>query len=320
MKILISGGLGYLGGRVAEHLRVSAPGAGICLTTRDEKKELPAWSRNFSVVRLDVRDPVSIAACLDVNKPDVIIQLAALNDIQCAKDPDAALEVNTRGTYRLLEGARAAGVGRFIYFSTIHVYGPVLSGTLTEDSPTAPVHPYAITHRAAEDMVNYFRHYHGMRTLVFRMSNGYGYPMNKEVDTWALVFNDLCRQLMTTGRIVLRSSGKQRRDFIPLSDAAEAVRHFLFSAPDDSWNRLYHLGAGRSISILEAAREIELVYRAKYGREPGALTAAADKPGAPAAAVDYRVERIAAAGFVPKGDMSAEIEKTLEICGQFLKK
>ena len=310
-----------MGGRVAEHLRKSVPGAGICLTALDEKKELPSWTRDFSVAHMDVRDRASIAACLGAKKFDIIIHLAAVNDIASLKDPGLALEVNTAGTYRLLECAKEKGVERFVYFSTIHVYGPELNGTLTEESPTRPVHPYALTHRAAEDFVNYFRHYHGMKTLIFRTSNGYGYPMDKDVDTWSLIFNGLCRQLMTEGKITLRSSGKQRRDFITLGDAAEAVRHFLFSIPDNWGGGLYNLGSGRSISVLDAARRIEQVYRDKYGKEPAELTAVPDKAGAPApASVDYRIDKIARAGFVPKGDMTSEIEKTLEICEQFAAK
>ena len=317
-NILITGGLGYMGGRVAEHLRKSVPGAEICLTTRNEKRELPLWTRDFSVARLDVRDRASIAACLGAKKFDVIIHLAAVNDIESLKDPGLALEVNTAGAYRLLEYAKEKGIGRFVYFSTIHIYGPDLTGTLTEESPTRPVHTYALTHRGAEDFVNYFRHYHGMKTLIFRTSNGYGYPMDKGVDTWSLVFNGLCRQLVTGGKITLRSSGKQRRDFITLGDAAEAVRHFLFSIPDNWGDGLYNLGSGRSISILDAAREIERVYLDKYGKKPAELTAIPDKPGAPApAAVDYRIDKIAKTGFVPKGDMIFEIGKTLEICEQF---
>ncbi len=317
-NILITGGLGYVGGRVADHLRRSAPGANIVLTTRNEKKELPLWARDFSVARLDVRDSGSIEACIEGKKIDVIIHLAAMNDIESAKDPASALEINTSGTYRLLECAHKHGVRRFVYFSTIHVYGPALAGNLTEDSPTRPVHPYAITHRAAEDMANYFRHSCGMQTLILRMSNGYGYPMHKEVDTWSLLFNDLCRQLMTAGRITLRSSGRQLRDFIPLSDAAEAVRHFLFSAPDKWADGLFNLGGGGAISILDAARQIERVFREKYGKEPGELSAMPDKAGAPpAAAADYRIDKIMRTGFIPKGNMKLEIERTLEISRQF---
>jgi len=317
-NILITGGLGYVGGRVANHLRRSAPGADIFLTTRNEKKELPSWARSFPVARLDMRDSGSIAACLEGKKIDVLIHLAAMNDIESAKDPGSALEVNTNGTYRLLECAKKHGVGRFVYFSTIHAYGPSLAGTITEESPTRPVHPYAITHRAAEDFVSYFRHYHGMKTLVFRMSNGYGYPMHKEVDTWSLVFNDLCHQLMTTGKIVLRSSGKQLRDFISLSDAAEAVRHFLFSIPDNWAGGLYNLGGGRSISVLDVVRKIEQVYRQKYGKEPGGLTVVADKSGSPAPDfVDYRIDKLLKTGYRLTGDMQSEIERTLELCEQF---
>lgn len=320
-NILITGGLGYLGGRIADHLRRSEPGANICLTVLNEEIQLPPWTRDLSVFPLDVRDNKSIASCLSAAKPDTIVHLAALNEIDSAKDPGSAMEVNTACVYRLLEEAKRNGVGRFVYFSTFHVYGPAATGAVSELTPAMPVHPYAITHRAAEDYVNYFRHYHGMKTLIFRLSNGYGYPMDKDVERWTLVFNDLCRQLIATGRMALKSSGTQHRDFIALGDIAEAVRHFLFTIPDKWGDGLYNLGGGRSMSILDAAHEIEKVYRAKYAKGPVELVTVPDSKDAPAPVpVDYRIDKILKAGFVPKGNMALEIEKTLEICEQFAAK
>jgi UDP-glucose 4-epimerase len=143
---------------------------------------------------MDLLDEDSIANCLENKDIDVIIHLAALNEIDSMKDPALALEVNTQGTYKLLNIANAHNVNRFIYFSTFHVYGETSSSVITEETPTRPFHPYAITHRAAEDIVSFFNHYHKMKTLIFRLSNGYGYSMYKDIDRWTLVFNDLCRQ------------------------------------------------------------------------------------------------------------------------------
>jgi len=190
-KILITGGLGYVGGRVANYLKEKEPYAHILLTTRKKNRKLPQWTEKFSILEMDILDESSIVNCLKDRDIDIILHLAALNEIDSMRDPKLALEVNTKGTYRLLDIAYKTGIKKFIYFSTFHVYGDVLGSVITEETPTRPFHPYAITHRAAEDFVNYFKHYHGMKTLMFRLSNGYGYPMHKEVNRWTLVFNDL---------------------------------------------------------------------------------------------------------------------------------
>ena len=111
----------------------------------------------------------------------------------------------------------------------------------------------------AEDFVAFFNQYHGMQTLIFRLSNGYGYPMDKDINRWTLVFNDLCRQAVGIGRIVLKSTGKQHRDFISLHDVSRAVFHFLFVCPDKWGDGIYNLGGNLSMSILDAAYKISNV-------------------------------------------------------------
>lgn len=318
MNILITGGLGYVGGRAANYLKEKEPNAQIFITTRRKNKTLPEWTDRFTVLQMDVLDEKSIAECL--NGIDVIIHLSALNEIDSAKDPESSLEINSRGTYRVLKMAKASNVEKFIYFSTFHVYGETSDSIITEQTPAMPFHPYAITHRAAEDFVNYFKHYHGIKTLVFRLSNGYGYPMHREVNRWTLVFNDLCRQAVTTGRIVLKSSGKQHRDFIALHDIARAVHHFLFVAPDRWGDGLYNLGGNCSMSILDVAQKISDVYKSKYKKEITEIKAKSDVDGGSEipAPVRYSVEKLFRTGFALEGNMIFEIEKTLNLCEELI--
>jgi len=320
MNILLTGGLGYVGGRLADHLAAARPDSRVVLTDLPPRAGLPAWARKFKFMPSDVLDKASMAAVFAAEKTDVVVHLAALNDADCARDPERALAVNTGGAFNVLEAAAAAGVTCFVYFSTFHVYGPAAGDNISEATPAMPAHPYGITHRGAEDYVNYFRVYKGMKTLIFRMSNSFGCPMDKGVNAWTLVFNDLCRQLATEGSITLKSAGTQHRDFITLRDAAGAVDHFLFNNPDGWGDGLYNLGGGVSMSILDAARRVEQVYELKYGRKPGPLKAAAAAPGAPAPKpVNYSIAKLRGAGFSPAGGMDAEIDRTLQLCEQFSK-
>ncbi|MBA7586271.1 ADP-L-glycero-D-manno-heptose-6-epimerase [subsurface metagenome] len=233
------------------------------------------------------------------------------------KDPKLALEVNTKGTYRLLSLAYKKGINNFIYFSTIHVYGDISKPIITEKTPTRPFHPYAITHRAAEDFVNYFRHYYGMKTLVFRLSNGYGYPVHKEINGWALVFNDICKQAVTKGKILLRSSGRQYRDFISLHDVARAIYYFIFNIPDRWRDGLYNLGGNCSMSILEVAQKISGAYRSKYKKEIKIETKQDNNSSIIPKPVKYDIEKLMGTGFTLKGDMIYEIDKTMDLCKEF---
>jgi UDP-glucose 4-epimerase len=281
------------------------------LLTRHSLKEIPTWAQGLEVAQGDVARPDTLLPVLrDTN---TIIHLAALNEVDSQRNPRLALEVNGGGTENLLAAAQAAGVRRFIYFSTFHVYGPWATGLITEETPTRPVHPYAITHRLAEDFVNRRRHLNQMQTLILRLSNGYGYPMDSSVDRWTLVFNDLCRQAIMNGRIALRSSGKQQRDFIALGDVARAVEFFLHQ-PHDSWqDGLFNLGSGRSLSILQAAELIADEFERRYGRKAG-IEVGPDDAASSLSEVRYGIGKLLATGFMPRDEMSAEIQGTFEIC------
>ena len=160
-KILITGGLGYLGGRIATYLSETAPDIQLRLMTHRSESQLPAWADNLDVVRADVLEEKSLEAALE--GIDAVVHLAAVDEIESQRDPDLALEVNGKGTQRILRACLTQDVKRLIYFSTFHVYGPRAGSPITEETPTRPVHPYAITHRLAEDFINWYSHSHYRR-------------------------------------------------------------------------------------------------------------------------------------------------------------
>jgi len=267
---------------------------------------------------MQMSEEASIRSCLKKLRPQLIVHLAAINEIDSLKDPLRALEVNTKGTYQLLHMAKKESVEKFIYFSTFHVYGESSASVISENTPTRPTHPYAISHHAAEDFVNYFRKYHNLETLILRVSNGYGYPMDKEVNRWTLVFNDCCRQAVTTGSIALCSSGRQYRDFIPLHDIARAVHHFIFIAPDKWQDGLFNLGGNNHMRILDVAKRIAKVYKNIYGQEIRIKTKPDNNPKMFQKPVHFSIEKLLRTGFRLEGDMDDEIAKTLRCCEGFL--
>ncbi|MBF0343299.1 MAG: SDR family oxidoreductase [Nitrospirae bacterium] len=312
-KVLITGGLGYIGGRIASYLKQTEPSIDILLTTRrSDKKSLPLWTKDFTVLTMSLLDNDSVADCLKDNGIDTIIHLAALNEIDSMRDVELAIKINTLATHRLLQAAHIHNIKRFIYFSTFHVYDKS-SPIITENTPTRSSHPYAITHRAAEDFVQYHKHYHNMKTLIIRLSNAFGYPMDKDIDRWTLVFNDLCKQAVITNKLTLKSSGKQHRDFISLHDVARAVRHFMFVIPDMWGDGLFNLGGNNNMSIIEVAERISESYRDKYGTLPLSIFKGNDDRDTDTKFV-YKIDKLLKTGFTLNGDMKTEIFKTMEIC------
>ncbi|MBI3793269.1 MAG: SDR family oxidoreductase, partial [Nitrospinae bacterium] len=192
-KILITGGAGYLGARVARQLS-SRSDLEIVLGSRTAQGS-PAWLPSATVVKADISSDESLfEACRGV---DSILHMAAMNDAECARDPVGALECNGVGSVRLLEAAKKQNVSRFIYPSTAHVYGVPLEGRVEETMLCRPRHPYATSHKAAEDAVLAAHDDVKIIGLVLRLSNGFGAPAHRDVNCWALLVNDLCRQAVT---------------------------------------------------------------------------------------------------------------------------
>ena len=132
LNILITGGLGYIGGRIAHYLITKNPNTNLFITTSNKNKILPRWTENFKILILDVLDENSIKECMKDRNIDVIIHLAALNEIESHEDPELALEVNTKGTYRLLKSAKDFSIKKFIYFLLFMFSALVLLLNLSE--------------------------------------------------------------------------------------------------------------------------------------------------------------------------------------------
>lgn len=309
-RVLITGGLGYVGGRIAKFL-AEREDLSLVLGTRQIKRNRPDWLRTGKVEQVDLMVDSSLdLACKGVK---YILHLAALNEIDSAADPEQALLVNGLGTLKLLRAAERAGVERFIYFSTAHVYGAPLQGTITEESLPRAVHPYAISHKVAEDFVLAAHDLRSLVGIVLRLSNAFGAPVRSDVDRWTLVVNDLCRQAVTTGRLVLRSAGIQKRDFIGLSDVVRAVAYIMNVPNDKCGDGLFNLGGECSLSIIEMAGLIAERCNTTLGYRPE-IIAPETKSGGVLCQLDYSIDKIRSIGFSLTKNINSEIDDTLLFC------
>jgi UDP-glucose 4-epimerase len=306
--VLLTGGLGYIGGRLASSL--VARGYEVRCGTRRCGMASPDWLPTMSMVTLDWMSIDRLTgACQGV---DHVIHLAAMNEIDSVNDPVGALQMNGLASLRLLEAAKVAGVRRFVYFSTAHVYGAPLKGVIDETTLTRPTHPYAITHKTAEDFILAAHEKKQIEGVVIRLSNGFGAPVTPDVDRWTLLINDLCRQAATTGKLRLNSAGTQLRDFVALTDVARAVNHLLQLGVDKLGDGLFNLGGGQSRSILEMTERVAARWRVLTGYDIEVIRPAAD--GLPVSVLDYRCDKLAATGFLLAGQIDREIDDTLALC------
>jgi len=307
-SILLTGGLGYLGGRIAQ--RLVAAGYDVRCGTRQPAMPTPAWIPEMSMVHLDWdSEDTLVQGCLGV---DSIIHLAAMNEVDSANNPIGALKMNALASLRLLEVAKRSGVRRFIYFSTAHVYGAPLHGNIDEGTLPRPVHPYAITHRVTEDFLLAAHDRREIEGVVVRLSNSFGAPVTPDINRWTLLVNDLCRQAVTHGELRLNSAGTQLRDFITLADVAGAVDHLLRLELSSVGDGLFNLGSGHASTILAKTELVAARWRALTGKDI-AIRLSKDEL-VPALALNYCCDRLFGTGFKLSNQINQEIDDTLRLC------
>jgi UDP-glucose 4-epimerase len=305
-NVLITGGFGYLGGRIASHL-ASLSDWKVTISTRAADPRVPSW---LPTARVIVMDPATSESLVQACEGfDAIVHLVGANEIVSSADPAGALVSTTLGTLRLLQAAQKAGVERFLYFSTVHVYGKP-KGLITEQTLPEPTHPYAITHRAAEDFVLASGSPLG---VVIRLSNAVGAPTHLGIDRWTLAGNDLCRQAVVERRLTLKSAGLAKRDFLPLHDVCRATEHLLRIPAGDMRQKLFNVAAGRNLSILELAELIASRCEQRFGYRPEIVRLAL-RPDEAVGDFQFSCERLRTTGFQADGLLVREIDDMLQFC------
>ena len=306
---MLTGGFGYLGGRIALDAARQASWQ-VRLGSRRILSS-PSWLPEAETVPLDLSRSGTFDGAL--KQVHTVVHLAALNEVESLKFPEKALEVNALGTLRFLNAAIQRKVERFIYISTAHVYGAPLAGHITEISLPRPSHPYAITHHAAEEFVLAARDKGNIQGIVLRLSNGFGAAAHSGVDRWMLVVNALCMQAVRDKKLVLNTSGIQQRDFITLHDVGRVVSHFLELPHQKCSDGLFNVGGECPMSVLAIAERIIKCSREALGYEPD-LVRPQPGPGESALDLHYDTSKLKQTGFVLKGSMDEEIKQTLKMC------
>jgi UDP-glucose 4-epimerase len=309
MRILITGGFGFIGGRLASHL--SHCGHQIVLGSR-YRHSAPDWLPQAEVAKLEWHDDRSLELkCQDV---DVVIHAAGMNAQDCAADPTAALAFNGIATERLVAAANRSGVQRFIYLSTAHVYASPLEGIITEDTCPRNLHPYATSHLAGENAVLRVNQLGELEGVVLRLSNTFGVPMHPDVNCWMLLVNDLCRQAVETRELVLHTSGLQQRDFIGLREACRIVSYLAIDSRTVKHIDIFNIGTESSQSVLETAMLIQRRCAEVLDFEP-TIKRVHGKINDRLPMLTFRTENLATLGVTPvHSGYTEEIDSLLEYC------
>ena len=262
-KVLITGACGYLGARLSKHL--AEKGYKITAFDSYDPSIYVKWmSLMDDIIIGDIRDESTILDLADKNF-DVVIHLISLDHNKSEDIPNIVSSINVMPTWNLLNHFTQKGLKKFIYFSTIHVYGKLPKEIIIEDHKPSPLNAYGLTHLLSENICNYYNNTTDTKCINVRLSNSYGSPVFMENNCWWLVINNLCRTAIKNSEIRIKSDGSPQRDFIHGDDVARAI-DVLIKSKNKYENNIFHIVSGQTLTILELAHMVKTVYNQQYNR------------------------------------------------------
>jgi len=250
MKILITGGAGFIGSHTAElFVRDGHQVSVVDDFTTGRVSNLAAVTDEIELIGIDIRDAAALSkACRGM---DIILHLAAVSSVRrTIEEPLATHEVNTAGCLSVMEAARENKVQRVIFSSSAAVYGDDPELPITESSPVRPLSPYGWHKLTGEFYGENYRQLYGIDFLALRYFNVYGSRQNPASPYSGVltIFMDRCRR---DEPLTIFGDGEQTRDFIHVSDIAQV--NLLAAKADGPLPGVINVASNTETSINEVA-------------------------------------------------------------------
>lgn len=250
MRVLITGGAGFIGSHLANTLYARGHTVRVLddLSSGDPERLHPDISRQ----RGDVNDVPALWSLL--HEIDVVYHLAALVSLPASVlYPRDYNHVNVGGTVALLEACRDVGVGRVVYAGSATVYGNQRRQPIPESADCFPEVPYAVSKIAAEEYLFTMGKLVGFETVSLRIFNAYG-PGQPLPPTHAPIIPYAMYQIGQNGSVIIFGSGKQTRDFVYIDDVVDALAA-AGEAPNVD-RQIINIGSGEETSISSLVEQI----------------------------------------------------------------
>jgi len=220
MKVLLTGGAGFIGSWVGEAL--IADGNEIFIIDDLSTGKIQNIPKDANFVKADIKDRDRLEKIFEDFKPEVVNHHAAqMNVRNSVEDPIFDAQVNILGTINLLELSIQHEIKKFMFASTGGaIYGEPEDIPCIEDTLPAPVSPYGISKYAVEQYLNYYKAVHGLSHVVLRYSNVYGPRQNPHGEAGVVAI--FCDRIKYGNPCEIFGDGKQTRDYVYVEDVARA--------------------------------------------------------------------------------------------------
>ena len=259
MKILLTGGAGFIGSALADTLL----NLGHELVILDNlcdfydprlKQENLDWVRRSGAFVLktgDIRDSNSLITLFREHRPERVIHLAAMAGVRPSlDDPGLYCDVNITGTVNLLAASCEFGVDQFIFGSSSSVYGANSKVPFQEEDPLSNMlSPYAATKLAGENLCSIYSRNNGLPTVCLRFFTVYGPRQRPE-----MAIHKFCRMIDTGQKIQVYHNGRSARDYTYIDDI---IRGIIASLECKKEYEVYNLGNSNTVNLLDLVGMLE---------------------------------------------------------------
>jgi UDP-glucuronate 4-epimerase len=271
MKVLVTGGAGFIGSHLVERLLAEGHDVAILDDFNDfydpkiKRGNVFAVAKEIAVHNVDLRDVDKVADVFRKHKFDVIFHLAARAGVRPSiQRPQLYYDTNVAGTLHLLDGARTSGVERFIFASSSSVYGAAKKVPFSEaEHLTQTLSPYAATKIASEFLCSTYSHLYKMRIVALRYFTVYGARQRPD-----LAIHQFTRRIHAGEPIDQFGDGTTRRDYTYIDDIIQGTLAAL--KYDGPMFDVFNLGESETIQLKDLIVSIEkaLGKKAKINRLP----------------------------------------------------
>lgn len=258
MKIMVTGGAGFIGSHVCSHLLADGHGVAVVDDFNDfydpaiKRSNIASLRGDVTLLEGDIRDRAFLRSALSGKGFDAIIHLAARAGVRPSlKDPQLYIDTNITGTQNLLAEAHQNGIGRFLFASSSSVYGLAKTVPFSEDLPLPQtLSPYAATKIAGEHLCGNYAHLYGMKVVCLRFFTVYGPGQRPD-----LAIHKFTDSIHRGKPIPQFGDGSTRRDYTYVDDIVQGVLGALkYEGPSFD---IFNLGENQTTTLTELIAEIE---------------------------------------------------------------
>lgn len=252
MKVLVTGGAGFIGSNLCEHL-LAHNAEVICLdnfSTGRSQNILPLLNQYPNTFKLIVGDICNFSDCQKVVEGvDYVLHEAALGSVpRSIKDPITTNTVNISGFLNMLVAARDAGIKRFIYAASSSTYGDSKSLPKVEEIIGKPLSPYAITKYVNELYADVFARTYGMECIGLRYFNVFGRRQDP-FGAYAAVIPLFVKKLMAHESPIINGNGEYSRDFTYIDNVIQMNILAMTTTNPNAINQIYNTAFGEQTSL-----------------------------------------------------------------------